>query len=130
MSISPPLSIDWHSQSVCMFFRDYVIQLRDSTIGSGWLENLPDLEIEDKESSAMHQAVSAVSLTSLAHRSSCFDYLVPEARQEYGKALRLVFQAMQDPKQLKQDSTLATVLCLGVYEVFGCYMLGEWLFDI
>ena len=44
--------------------------------------------------------------------------MVPQSRQRYGKALQLLSTALRDQKDLKKDSTLATVLCLGIYEVF------------
>lgn len=57
---------------------------------------------------------SPLSLTSLAHRSSCFDYLVPQARSCYGKALQLTAN-LSNQEYLKKES-LATILCLGIYE--------------
>ena len=100
-----------------MFFSDYVIQPRDSMIGFGFMQGLPDLWMHDDEASPYRQTVSAVALTSLAHRSSCFDYFAHEARQRYGNAMRLLMKSLQNPEEWRRDSTLATVLCLGVYEV-------------
>ncbi|CAD6575153.1 MAG: hypothetical protein ASARMPREDX12_007132 [Alectoria sarmentosa] len=51
--------------------------------------------------------------------------MVPQSRQRYGKALQLLSTALRDQKDLKKDSTLATVLCLGIYEaVSGDVPLG------
>ena len=116
-SIPNSLRTDWHGQSVCMFFSEYVIPPDNSAVGFGFMQGLPDLWTHDDEASPYRQTVSAVALTSLAHRSSCFEYLVHEARHRYGTAMRLLMIALQNPEQWSKDSTLATVLCLGVYEV-------------
>lgn len=68
------------------------------------------------DSSALSEAISAVALTSLAHRSS-LDHLVPAGRQAYGKALRLVNADLSNDAEVCNDRTLATVLCLDFYEV-------------
>ncbi|KAL6722057.1 hypothetical protein ACLMJK_001162 [Lecanora helva] len=102
-----------------MFFSDYVIQPKESTVGFGFLENLPSLLTKEGGASPARETVSAVALMSLAHRSSCFDYLVSEARQCYGNAMRLLVKALQDPDAWHRDSTLATVLCLGAYETLS-----------
>lgn len=121
-SISAPLATDWHTQAVCMFFHDYVMEPGESTAGVGFLYGLPELWRDERTTSALQETVSAVALTSLAHRSSCFDYLVPQARQCYGKALQLTTRILSDPKEVRKDSTLATILCLGMYE--ACPLLG------
>ena len=110
------MTSDWHDQSVCMFITDYVIQPKESTIGFGYLQGLPDLWMRQDDSSPTRQAVSAMALTILAHRSSSFDYFVPEARLRYGYAMHSLARALQDPKEWKRDHILATIFCLGVYE--------------
>lgn len=59
-----------------MFFHNYVINPRESGINFGYLQNLPDMIGRADDSSALSEAISAVALTSLAHRSS-LDHLVP-----------------------------------------------------
>ena len=108
---------DWYGQSVCMFMQDYVISSDQSPTGIGYLHGLPDLWVKNEEVSPARQAISAVALTSLAHRSSSLDYLLPQARRQYGRALKLLAQALSNPEEWKKDGTLATVLCLSVYEV-------------
>lgn len=110
------MPVDWHSQSVCMFFHDYVIKPRDDKVCFGFLHGLPDLLSKDDGSSAFEEAVSSVALMSLANRSS-LEYLVPQARKRYGKALSLIAEALRNQESLKDDRVLATILCLGYYEV-------------
>lgn len=107
---------DWHGQSICMFFHDYVIKSGDDKVGFGFLHGLPDLLSKEDGNSAVQEAVSAVSLMSLAHRSN-MDCLVPQARQRYGKALSLLAGDLRQRENLKEDRVLATILCMGYYEV-------------
>lgn len=99
-----------------MFLRDYIIDPFDSKINFGHLQNLPNLLTKANPSSALSEAVSAVALTSLAHRSS-LSYIVPAGRQSYGKALRLLSTSFRENADICGDQTLATVLCLDLYEV-------------
>ena len=66
--------------------------------------------------SASAKAVTAVALTSLAHRTS-LDCLSAQARQEYGTALALLSRSLRTQQAIKADSTLAAILCLDIYEV-------------
>ena len=99
-----------------MFFHDYVIKSSDDKVGFGFLHGLPDLLSREDGDSALREAISAVSLISLAHRSN-LDRLVPQARQRYGKALSLVAGDLNRQENLKEDRVLATILCMGYYEV-------------
>ncbi len=110
------MASDWHGQAVYIFFNDYVIQTSESTVDFGFLESLPGLWAREDDTSVCREAVSAVALMSLAHRSS-LNYLVIQARQRYGKALQLIAKALNNPEELGKDSTLASVLCAGYDEV-------------
>ena len=116
-SICPPMASDWYGQAVCMFFYDYVITSSDATTDVGYLQILPDLWNKDGNTPAYQEAVSAVALMYLAHRSN-LEYLVLQARHRYGTALRLIAGALRDQEELKKDSTLAAILCAGLYEVY------------
>lgn len=109
---------DWHGQAICMFLHDDVIQLSDSTIGFGLLQSLPELCSKEDNTPVLQEAVSAVALVSLTHRSS-LDYLLFQARQRYGRVLQLIANALVNHEDLKKDSTLAAILCAGYYEVGG-----------
>lgn len=98
-----------------MFFHDYVIAHLDSKVSFGFLQNLPEMWKKGSETHAYQEAVTSVALASFAHRSS-LDYLVVQARQRYGKALQLAHKVMSHGDEMRKDSTLATVLCLGFYE--------------
>ena len=111
------MTTDWHSQAVNLFFHDYVIQPSESKMGIGYLQCLPDLWYTSAQDSALRLTVSAVALTSLANRSSCFGSLLPQASQRYGKALQQFTKSLTNQDDLKKDSTLATVFLFGIHEV-------------
>ena len=109
---------DWRAQAVSFFFNDYVIMSSESTVGFGFLQCLPAIWSKSPEAAAYQETVSAVALASFAHRSS-LDYLVDQARQCYGKALQLSNATLQKSGEVGKDSTLAMVLCLGIYELIS-----------
>lgn len=114
---------DWQGQAISIFFHDYVLFPKNSALGTGYLQNVPELCSKEVEMSALYQAVSAVALTSLAHRTS-LDYLSAQARQRYGIALSLLKGSLRSQEAMKTDSTLAAILCLDFYEV--SYLLFSW----
>ena len=118
VSISKPMPTDWRAQAVSFFFNDYVIMSSDSTVGFGFLQCLPTIWSKNPEAAAYQEAVSAVALASFANRSS-LDYLVIQARQRYGKALQLSNATLRKSGEVGKDSTLATILCLGIYELIS-----------
>ena len=107
---------DWRNQAVCMFFHDYLVVPREAAIGTGFLQNVPELFTKEPEMSALTKAVSAVALTSLAHRTS-LDCVSAQARQQYGTALCLLNRSLRTQQAVEADSTLAAILCLDIYEV-------------
>ena len=121
-----PMTRDWQNQAVCMFFHDYLVVPTGSAIGTGFLQNVPELFTKEPEMSALTKAVSAVALTSLAHRTS-LDCLSTQARQQYGTALSLLNKPLCTQQAVKADSTLAAILCLDIYEV--SYLLSQELLE-
>ena len=117
-SIPKPMPTDWRAQAVSFFFNDYVIMSSESTVGVGFLQCLPAIWSKSPDAAAYQEAVSAVALASFANRSS-LDYLAVQARQRYGKALQLSNVTLRESGEVGKDSTLATVLCLGIYEMIS-----------
>lgn len=121
-SVPIPMTRDWRNQAICMFFHDYTVVPRESGIGTGFLQNVPELFTKEPEMSALTKAISAVALTSLAHRTS-LDCLSVQARQQYGTALSMLNWSLRTQQAIKADSTLAAILCLDMYEV--SYLLNQ-----
>ena len=109
------MASDWNGQAVCMFFHDYVVPSNNSDNHFAFLQSLPDLWAKEENTPVFQEAISAVALLSLAHRSS-LDYLLLQARQHYGKVLKLIAAALSNPEELKKDSTLGAILCANYYE--------------
>ena len=118
-----PISTDWRQQAIAMFFHDYIIGSKESKIDFGYLQDLPDVLSRAGDSSALSEAVSAVALTNLAHRSS-LPYLKSAGRQAYGRSLGLFNAVLREDTDVCSDQTLATVLCLDFYEVSSTF---HWL---
>ena len=115
------MTTDWRVQAIPMFFHDYIIDSRESQLDMGFFDVLPRMFSAASETSALSQAVSAVALTSFAHRSR-IDPLMSQARKAYGKALRSVISIIgkhPDPGDptIGSDFMLATILLLACYEV-------------
>ncbi|KAK4115034.1 hypothetical protein N656DRAFT_703813 [Canariomyces notabilis] len=63
-------------------------------------------------------SMTAVGLMELASMKQSVD-LMDAARKSYGTALRLVNHALQDPAEAVKDSTMLSVLILGVFEMMA-----------
>ena len=98
-------------QADCFYFSH--IQPR---LAGYWTDELASLYLKASSSSILSKAASAFtcSITSLHPRYSHFK---PLALKKYSECLRLVGQAINDPKTIKADETLVAVLLLGTYEV-------------
>lgn len=120
-SVPSHISIDWHGQAISMFFHDYVIDREESQIDTGYLDVIPSMLAKASDTSSLSQAVSAVALASFAHRSR-LEYLIPQARKAYGKALQSTISTIgkhPDPSDphISGDFMLATIIMLSSYEV-------------
>ena len=99
-----------------MFFYDYVVSPEDSQIGYAYFQGLPALVSREASTSALQNAVSAISLTSLGHRST-MDHLLIEGRRHYGRALRQANVLLSNEETITTDSTMALIMCLDFFEV-------------
>ena len=99
-TVPTPMARDWRNQAVCKFFHDYLVVSGGSAIGTGFLQNVPELFAKEPEVSALTKAVPAVALTSLAHRTS-LHCLSAQARQRYGTALSLLNKSSRTQQALK-----------------------------
>ena len=105
---------DWHQQAICQFIYDYVIPVDDKGRG-GLLNFLPDLYQQNQGAQFLVEAVDALSMASLASRTS-MPHLMMRARRSYGKALALVNLALDHEEQKKSDELQASLLLLTSYE--------------
>lgn len=119
------LSTPVEQQATCYLLADYVL-VSDSPGGRrGYFKfAYKILTRSERPSKCLLSAFKAVSFVALASRPGA-SHLVIEAESDYSKALREVNRAIQDPKQVKRDDTLAAVLLLAFYEVRPHSVSGE-----
>ena len=107
---------DPEQQSICFFMSKFVQDSRAEEIWGGSLEALPTIYNDVSANSALSLATAATSMSSVAWNPECAHFK-PVSLQKYVKSLKLLNDAVQDPKQSKSDSVLMAVLMLGFYEV-------------
>lgn len=114
-SLEPALQFELaqcqEQQADCFYFG----QIQPRLTGY-WTDELPSLYLMATPSSILSKTASAFtcSFTSLHPRYSHFK---PLAMKKYSECLRLVSQAISDPKIIAADETLVAVLLLGTYVV-------------
>ncbi|KUL87805.1 hypothetical protein ZTR_03227 [Talaromyces verruculosus] len=108
-------------RALCYFFDQYTTQRTPDSL-PGALESIPLLyvlcrenEVAGSPSSCLRWAVEAAALTSYANESHN-RHLALQARQRYGLALHGLKEALSMPVEKVQDSTLATILLLVIFE--------------
>jgi hypothetical protein len=108
-------------RALCYFFDQYTTQRTPDSL-PGALESIPLLyvlcrenEVAGSPSSCLRWAVEAAALTSYANESHN-RHLALKARQRYGLALHGLKEALSMPVEKVQDSTLATILLLVIFE--------------
>ena len=104
----------WDQQAICQSFEDYVTQIEMGR--GGYLSFLPDLYRQHQDITYLSRALHAVSMASLANRTS-MSHLVVRARRSYGEALTLINVALNDERLAKSDELLASLMLLTKYEV-------------
>jgi hypothetical protein len=84
----------------------------------GFMDYLIPLLKAESANSHLQHAFNACALASLGNRSGGDTSKFKDwATSEYTKALAATSVALQDPEDSKSDSTLASVLLLGMFEV-------------
>ena len=108
------LQVSAEEQAVCFFFSNYALEL--SRPSKSMYDFLPAFYNNDNGNTALSCAVTALGLAGLSYRrnESC---LLSAAKSMYSWALHLTNEALRDPATAVNDTTLVSVLLLGLYEV-------------
>ncbi|EED15521.1 C6 transcription factor, putative [Talaromyces stipitatus ATCC 10500] len=113
--------VSMDDRALCYFFDQYTTQRTPDSL-PGALESIPLLyvlcrenEVAGSPSSCLRWAVEAAALTSYANEAHD-RHLAFQARQRYGLALQGLKEALSMPVEKMQDSTLATILLLVIFE--------------
>ncbi|PQE13390.1 negative acting factor protein [Rutstroemia sp. NJR-2017a BVV2] len=112
-SIKPPLTASLEERAICFFLANYVL-IPHGPIRCGFLGFLIPL-MRIAPSKILSDALTAVALATFGNQPNA-KMLKPKAEQAYAKALRQTTTAIANPKQALEDSTLAAVLLLGLFE--------------
>ncbi|KAJ8063540.1 hypothetical protein OCU04_007412 [Sclerotinia nivalis] len=127
-SLCPPLTAALEERAICFFLSNYVL-IPHGPIKCGFLWFLLPL-MKLQPSAILSDSLSAVALATFGNQPNA-RMLKPKAEQAYSKALRQITNALGDPKQVAEDTTLAAVLLLGLFEVtiFPLF-LTRWLLTL
>jgi hypothetical protein len=115
-----PLSIPAEEQSICFFFRNWIIKAAnakpDSMHMKTYFEDIPTLLRDHSANLLLRHTVVCLGKAGLAiHRGSATTKTAAEL--DYAVALRLTNTALSDAAESCSDQTLITVMLLGIYEV-------------
>lgn len=117
-SIPGQIDTSMEAQAIHFFLSNWVL-LPHQGSNRGYLDFLLPLLRTSPPDSHLSLTFSAVGLAALANRHSPginSKGMLPYAAQKYEKALKRTNEALRDPILAKQDSTLASVLLLGLFE--------------
>jgi hypothetical protein len=110
-----PLQVvpDIEHQSICYFVDNFVIL--GGAGRPGYLDFIPELYAKSSSAPYFKDALTAVSLASLATHQE-LQYLLPKARKIFGRAMSGMRTAMENPKTAKSDHLLASSFLFSKYE--------------
>lgn len=114
--IQKPLSTPVDQQAVCFFLANYVLVPGAETLTSrGHLDFLLPLLKSQPAASPLALTFTSVGLATMAVRPQ-YRALMPMASSSYIKALKRINFALKDPNTAMDDTTLAAILLLAVFE--------------
>lgn len=102
-------------QAVGFFFANYVVE--PSIVPRGQFDWLPELLNQPNTERVLQSSVNAAGLASLANTTKS-PAIMKRAQEEYVAALAMTNRALQFKKTAIKDSTLISVILLGMYENF------------
>jgi hypothetical protein len=109
---SPPIE----DCAISFFFHHHDAPVPRS-FSRGFLDILPAIYQKELNSNGpLPEIITAISLAGISNLQGAPDVMIA-ARMKHTAALRVVNAALQDPASAKADSTLMTVMLLGLFEV-------------
>jgi hypothetical protein len=115
VSVSASLGLPIEQLASQFFYANYVIASSNVESRGFWDYIIPLMNTESSNS-VLKFAFNAVSLAALGNRPNAKQLLV-KAETAYARAISEVNQALRDPRRQTSDSTLSSVLLLGLFEV-------------
>ncbi|KAF2479730.1 hypothetical protein BDY17DRAFT_304509 [Neohortaea acidophila] len=114
--LPPMLSLqpEVENMATCYFNSNYSVGI--TVPGHGEFNSVTVSLIWDLMDPVLATSIKATSLASFGHHVRS-DELAKSSRVEYTKALKMTNAALSSPSQVKKDSTLVSVILLGLYEM-------------
>ncbi|KAF4951541.1 hypothetical protein FSARC_12889 [Fusarium sarcochroum] len=122
-SILSTLQLPVDQQATCHFLSNFVL-LPSHDMTRGWMEFVVPLLKSKTVAPSFKLAFDACAMASLGNRVGPGTNFEDRALGYYTKALSATFTALKDPVLSKEDSTLAAVLLLGLFENITAKQLG------
>jgi hypothetical protein len=113
LQIDRALSTSPSDQSICVFLHNYTPD--DSVVIKVHLTT-SQITSQANSCQAVRRAISAIGLAVIANTRGQ-PSLLAEARGEYATALRLTNMALKNERMSLEDTTLSSVILLGMFEV-------------
>ncbi|QKX53699.1 uncharacterized protein TRUGW13939_00779 [Talaromyces rugulosus] len=113
--IGHALSTSPSDQSICVFLHNYAPD--DSVVMKVHLTT-SQITSQANSCKAVRCAISAIGLAVIAN-TTCQPSLLAEARGEYATALHLTNMALKNERMSLEDTTLSSVILLGMFEVMA-----------
>lgn len=123
MSVVSTLNMPLEEQASCHFVSNWVLIPRQGST-RGFMEYLLPLLKSEKQSEHFKSAFDACAFASLGNRVGPGSDFENIALAKYTKALACTSKALRDPEMSKQDTTLAAILLLGLFENISARQLG------
>lgn len=122
---NPPISLD--DQSACFFFHQFRhFHHSNLPASKGRLNFLPQVYSQLSPRSTLAQIIISIGMAAMASNFKCPEMMFA-ARERHTSVLRATNVALQDRQEAKTDSTLVTVLLLGIFEVIHSACQGKFL---
>lgn len=119
---NPPISID--EQSACFFFINFLHP--NLPPSRGRLGFLPQVYNQISPTGTLAQIIITMGMAAMASTFKSPEMMFA-ARERHTSVLRATNVALQDRQEAKTDSTLVTVLLLGIFEVIYSACQGKFL---
>lgn len=110
-------------QAACHFISNYVLVPKHGSL-VGFMEFVVPLLKTENVATHYKYAFEACALASLNNGVGNRNHFEKQALGKYTKALSSTFAALRDPAMAKEDSTLASVLLLGMFENITAKTMG------
>ncbi|KAL7620036.1 hypothetical protein AAE478_010585 [Parahypoxylon ruwenzoriense] len=121
-AVIPSLNVPVEHQASCHFVSNFILVPREGDT-RGFMDFLIPLLKQDPQGHLRH-AFNACSMAFLNNRKRMGSAFSDRALHEYTKALNGTNMALRSPETQMADSTLATVLLLGLFESITAKQIG------